>query len=87
MNGYDAATEEHKTGMSRFFSPANLDRYRKLAGEAIGDTERRHLLDALAREVSAFRREAARPPLARASRQASFRELGTRKRTSGSMLP
>jgi len=62
MNGYDVAAARYKTGLARFFSPANLDRYRRLASEAIGDTERRHVLDVLAMEMKAFRREATHPP-------------------------
>jgi hypothetical protein len=50
-----------ETGMARFFSPANLDRYRKLDSEAIGDVERQQLFDVLAKEVSAFRREIKSP--------------------------
>jgi hypothetical protein len=68
--------------MARFFSPANLDRYRKLASEAIDDTERRHVLDVLAREMKAFRREAARPPSAKTdSRRTAFRGLDNWKTT------
>ena len=61
MNGYNVANEKYKTGMARFFSPRNLDRYRKLATGAVGDTERRHVLGLLAEEVTAFRRESMRP--------------------------
>jgi hypothetical protein len=46
-----------EAGMARFFSRINLDRYRKLASEAIGDGERQQLFDILAKEVSAFRCE------------------------------
>jgi hypothetical protein len=74
MNGYDVAAARYKTGMARFFSPANLDRYRRLASEAIGDTERRHVLDVLAMEMKAFRREATHPPSTeRGSRRAPLR--------------
>jgi hypothetical protein len=45
-------------GMGRFFSPANLDRYRKLAGGAVGDTERHQIMEDLAKEMNSFRREA-----------------------------
>lgn len=44
-------------GMGRFFSPANLDRYRKLANGA-DDAERRRILEDLAMEMNSFRREA-----------------------------
>jgi hypothetical protein len=44
--------------MSRFFSPANLDRYRQLAGGCLGEAEQHQLLRALAEEMKAFRREA-----------------------------
>ena len=44
--------------MSRFFSPVNLDRYRKLASGTIGETEQYQLLEDLAEEMNAFRREA-----------------------------
>jgi hypothetical protein len=81
VNGYDVAAEEYKTGMGRFFSPANLDRYRKLASEAIGDTERQHVLDVLAREMKALRREATRTPSAkRGLRRAPLREPDNQKR-------
>jgi transcription elongation GreA/GreB family factor len=46
--------------MSRFFSPANLDRYRKLAGNAIGVAERHQVLEVLGEEMKAFRRESRR---------------------------
>ncbi len=46
------------TGMDRFFSPLNLDRYRKLASGAVGDSERHQLLEDLNEEMNAFRREA-----------------------------
>jgi hypothetical protein len=45
-------------GMSRFFSLANLDRYRKLASGAISEAEQHQLLEDLAEEMNAFRREA-----------------------------
>ena len=44
-------------GMSRFFSPANLDRYRKLAS-GTGEAEQQQLFEDLAEEINAFRREA-----------------------------
>lgn len=47
----------NEVGMARFFSSANLDRYRKLASEAISDVERQQVLDMLAEETSAFRHE------------------------------
>jgi hypothetical protein len=45
-------------GMARFFSPANLDRYRKLASGAVGDTERHQIMKDLAKEMQSFRCEA-----------------------------
>jgi hypothetical protein len=61
MNGYDVAADGYRTGMGRFFSPVNLNRYRKLTSKAIDDTERQNVLDALAREMEAFRRDVTRP--------------------------
>jgi hypothetical protein len=46
------------SGMSRFFSPANLDRYRRLASGSLGEAEQHRLLQALSEEMKAFRREA-----------------------------
>jgi hypothetical protein len=46
------------SGMSRFFSPINLDRYRQLASGSLGVAEQHGLLRALAEEMKAFRREA-----------------------------
>ena len=80
MNGYDVGAAEYKAGMARFFSPANLARYRKLASDAIGDAERRHVLDVLAGEMKAFRREATRPPsVKREARRAPSRRPDNRK--------
>ncbi|MDX3968289.1 MAG: hypothetical protein QHD01_17045 [Bradyrhizobium sp.] len=45
-------------GMSRFFSKANRDRYRKLASSAISPDEQHQLLNDLAMEMDAFKREA-----------------------------
>lgn len=45
-------------GMSRFFSQANRDRYRKLASGAISPDEQHQLLNDLAMEMDAFKREA-----------------------------
>jgi hypothetical protein len=44
--------------MSRFFSQANLDRYRKLASGTMGEAEQHQLLIELAEEMNAFRDEA-----------------------------
>jgi hypothetical protein len=44
--------------MRRFFTPQNLDRYRRLAGGAVDDAERHQILEELAAEISAFRSEA-----------------------------
>ena len=46
------------SGMGRFFSSTNLDRYRKLVSGAIGEAEKHQLLKDLAEEMNAFRREA-----------------------------
>jgi hypothetical protein len=46
------------SGMSRFFSPANLDRYRQLASGSLGEAEQHRLLQALSEEMKAFKREA-----------------------------
>jgi len=74
MNGCDVAAARYKTGMARFFSRVNLDRYRKLASETIGDAERRHVLDVLAKELEAFRREGTHlPSVKRGSRRAPSR--------------
>jgi hypothetical protein len=45
-------------GMARFFSPSNLDRYRKLASGKIDKAEQHRLLEDLAGEMRAFKREA-----------------------------
>jgi hypothetical protein len=45
------------SGMSRFFSPANLDRYRQLASGSLGEAEQHRLLQSLSEEMKAFRRE------------------------------
>jgi hypothetical protein len=50
--------QETGVGMNRFFSPVNLDRYRRLASGTIGDAEQYQLLEDLAAEMNAFRREA-----------------------------
>ena len=45
-------------GMARFFSQSNRDRYRKLASGTISRAEQHQLLDDLAEEMDAFKREA-----------------------------
>jgi hypothetical protein len=45
-------------GMGRFFSPTNVDRYRKLASGAVGDAERHQIMEELAEEMHSFKREA-----------------------------
>jgi hypothetical protein len=50
--------QEPPSGMGRFFSSMNLDRYRKLVSGAIGEAEKHQLLKDLAEEMNAFRREA-----------------------------
>jgi len=51
--------------MDRFFSPANLIRYRKLAAGALDDRERVRILKVLGEELKAFKREARATALAR----------------------
>lgn len=53
------------SGMERFFSPANLIRYRKLAAGALDDRERVRLLKVLGEELKAFKREARATALTR----------------------
>jgi hypothetical protein len=48
----------HTSTMDRFFSPKNLERYRRLASSGIAETEQHQLLEDLAGEMRAFRREA-----------------------------
>lgn len=43
--------------MGRFFTPTNLGRYRRLAGDENNATERDRVLKVLAEEWSAFTRE------------------------------
>lgn len=50
--------QERPSGMGRFFSSTNLNRYRKLVSGAIGEAEKHQLLKDLAEEMNAFRREA-----------------------------
>ncbi|HVT30540.1 MAG TPA: hypothetical protein VHE81_21200, partial [Lacipirellulaceae bacterium] len=50
--------QQPTTGMSRFYSPTNLDRYRKLASGAIDEAEQHQLLEDLTEEMNAFKREA-----------------------------
>ena len=54
----DEGAEKTAPGMERFFSPMNLDRYRKLAAGNIDPSERFRLLKILREEMKAFRREA-----------------------------
>ena len=53
-----ARTREKEIGMGRFFSPINLDRYRRLASGVLDEAERYQVLEDLAGEMNAFRREA-----------------------------
>jgi hypothetical protein len=50
--------QKRTSGMARFFSKSNRDRYRKLASGTISRVEQHQLLDDLAQEVDAFKREA-----------------------------
>jgi hypothetical protein len=45
-------------GMARFFSRSNRERYRKLASGMISQAEQHQLLEDLAEEIDAFKREA-----------------------------
>ncbi|WJR75683.1 hypothetical protein [Bradyrhizobium sp. NP1] len=44
-------------GMARFFSQSNRERYRKLASGMISQAEQHQLLEDLAEEMDAFKRE------------------------------
>lgn len=57
-SGQHVRMQESAIEIDRFFSPKNLGRYRKLAGGAISEIERHQLLEDLAEEMNAFRREA-----------------------------
>jgi hypothetical protein len=50
-----------KNGMGRFFSPRNLGRYRRLAGDKVDAAERNRVLKVLAEEWGAFTRECRMP--------------------------
>jgi hypothetical protein len=50
--------QKRASGMARFFSKSNRDRYRKLASGTISRVEQHQLLDDLAQEMDAFKREA-----------------------------
>ena len=63
-------------GMARFFSRSNLDRYRKLASGKIDQVEQHQLLEDLAEEMSAFKREA----LAAGSHHAAERSIVSQSR-------
>jgi hypothetical protein len=58
FNTQRSRVQKPAAGMSRFFSQANLDRYRRLASGGIGEIEQHQLLEDLAEEMNAFRREA-----------------------------
>lgn len=63
--------QQPAAGMSRFFSPANLGRYRKLASGAIDEAEQHQLLKDLTAEMDAFRRDAR---VAAVNRGSAFKE-------------
>jgi hypothetical protein len=63
-------------GMARFFSQSNRERYRKLASGMISQAEQHQLLEDLAEEMDAFKREA-RCCLSPRPRGASFMTLAT----------
>lgn len=46
-----------ETGMARFFSSANLDRFRRLASDGIATAERKRILEVLSKEWNAFVQE------------------------------
>lgn len=50
-----------ENGMGRFFSPTNLGRYRRLAGDKIDAAERNRVLKVLDEEWGAFTRECRMP--------------------------
>jgi len=50
--------QKRASGMARFFSKSNRDRYRTLASGTISRVEQHQLLDDLAQEMDAFKREA-----------------------------
>jgi hypothetical protein len=54
-----------ETGMDRFFSLKNLDRYRRLADDEIAAAERSRVLEVLASEWDAFTRECRKPSATR----------------------
>ena len=56
----DAPSGPIELGLNRFFNDQNLDRYRRLASEVITAPERQRLIQLLAKEMNAFRRETAR---------------------------
>jgi hypothetical protein len=53
----DLSGEQTQLGMARFFSPENLDRYRRLAASPLGPESRRQILLALAAEMKAMQTE------------------------------
>jgi len=67
--------QELDAGMGRFFSPTNLDRYRKLASGALDETERHQIMEDLAREMNVFRHEARIAAIA--GERASDGEIGS----------
>lgn len=54
------SVEPHRSevGMQRFFTPTNLDRYRKLASGTVNDPEWKQIMGELAKEMTEFRCEA-----------------------------
>jgi hypothetical protein len=58
MAGSRGTHQETAPGMSRFFSQANIDRYRKLANGAVSKAEQCQLLGELTAEMHAFKCEA-----------------------------
>jgi hypothetical protein len=60
-----AMRKSAETGMGRFFSGANLDRYRRLADYETAAAERNRVFKALAGEWNAFTRECGKAGAAR----------------------
>jgi hypothetical protein len=59
MNSVQRVISENvpETGMARFFSSANLDRFRRLASDGIATAERKRVLQMLNKEWDAFVQE------------------------------
>jgi len=71
------------SGMSTFFNPTNLRRYRSLTDDKINVGERARVLDALAEEWNAFTRECRMTEIARAGSRTSFGESESQSDAGG----